>query len=308
MRIFLSSWSIRDQLDSGKLHLKQLPRLARQHDFAGVELVDRHFSNLSENYFESIISEIKANSIGITLALTTDFSSRNSESLQQQTDYVTKMLNVAQRLQSGVIRILLGGSELFVQKLIKKISAPKNNSPALDAVKKRKKFISVLQRIRLFPILHRLTIQKQKLKSQVSEFIMDNIFQALDELVPLAQRRGISLAIENHWGISTLPENIIQIVQHYHSDYLGTCPDFGNFTIHQNRYKEIEKLLPFAKEVHAKSYQFDRDGNEKKIDYQQCISMLKRTNFEGPLVVEYEGNGQKLQNSLKTRDLILRYI
>ena len=69
----------------------------------------------------------------------------------------------------------------------------------------------------------------------------------------------------------------------------------------------MQKLLPFAKEIHAKTYQFDADGEETSIDYQRCMNLIKSSDFEGPLVVEYEGNGEQVKNSLKTRELILKY-
>ena len=70
----------------------------------------------------------------------------------------------------------------------------------------------------------------------------------------------------------------------------------------------MEKLLPYAKEVHAKSYQFNTNGEEISVDYQKCISIVKSTGFKGPLVVEYEGRGDKLKNSLRTQELILKYL
>ena len=130
----------------------------------------------------------------------------------------------------------------------------------------------------------------------------------MDSILPEAQKKSIPLAIENHWGVTALAENILEIIHFYDSDFLGTCPDFGNFTIHQNRYTELKKLMPFAKEVHAKSYKFNNDGEEPAIDYEQCISIIRQSNFSGPLIVEYEGTGNMLKNSLKTRDLILRYL
>ena len=64
----------------------------------------------------------------------------------------------------------------------------------------------------------------------------------------------------------------------------------------------------FAKEIHAKSYSFNDEGEETSIEYERCISIIRQFNFAGPLVVEYEGTGDMLKNSFLTRDLIMRYL
>jgi hypothetical protein len=51
----------------------------------------------------------------------------------------------------------------------------------------------------------------------------------------------------------------------------------------------MEELLPFAKGVSAKSYDFDDTGKETKIDYYKMIELVNASGFQGYIGVEYEG-------------------
>jgi len=77
--------------------------------------------------------------------------------------------------------------------------------------------------------------------------------------------------------------------------YVGTLPDFGNFYIDRakgeeyDRYQGIEELIPFAKGVSAKSYEFDAAGNESKMDYRRILKIVKAAGYRGYVGIEYEG-------------------
>jgi sugar phosphate isomerase/epimerase len=48
--------------------------------------------------------------------------------------------------------------------------------------------------------------------------------------------------------------------------------------------------MPFAKGVSAKSYDFDAEGNEVKIDYYRIMKIVKDSGYKGWVDVEYEGS------------------
>jgi hypothetical protein len=62
------------------------------------------------------------------------------------------------------------------------------------------------------------------------------------------------------------------------SDRVGTLPDFGNFNLGDgksyDRYKGVQELMPWAKAVSAKSYDFDARGNETTIDYARMMKIV----------------------------------
>ena len=69
----------------------------------------------------------------------------------------------------------------------------------------------------------------------------------------------------------------------------GTLPDFGNFPPDTNRYEGVEMLMPFAKAVSAKSYDFDNSGDETQIDYRRMMKIVLAVGYRGFVGIEYEG-------------------
>ena len=70
----------------------------------------------------------------------------------------------------------------------------------------------------------------------------------------------------------------------------GTLPDFGNFPPHTDKYEAVEMLMPFAKAVSAKSYDFDEKGDETKIDYYRMMKIVLDAGYRGFVGIEYEGS------------------
>ena len=65
-------------------------------------------------------------------------------------------------------------------------------------------------------------------------------------------------------------------------------------------------MMPAAMALSAKSYNFDKDGNETKIDYVKMLQIVKNSGYNGYIGIEYEG--EKLSEKdgvIATRDLLL---
>ena len=78
------------------------------------------------------------------------------------------------------------------------------------------------------------------------------------------------------------------------SKRVGTLPDFGNFDLGDgkkyDRYKGVEELMPWAKAVSAKSYDFDARGDETTIDYARMLKIVVGAGYHDCLGIEYEGD------------------
>ncbi|MBI2619848.1 MAG: sugar phosphate isomerase/epimerase [Ignavibacteriales bacterium] len=136
---------------------------------------------------------------------------------------------------------------------------------------------------------------------------MPQVVAAFREIVPMVDELGLRLAVENHDRLSRDPENLLGILERVGSRRLGICLDLGNLNP-RTRYASIEKLAPRAMVVHAKTYGFRPDGNERSIDYRRCIRILRKNGFRGPVVAEYNGPGDQIMGSLKTRLLVRRFL
>jgi hypothetical protein len=70
----------------------------------------------------------------------------------------------------------------------------------------------------------------------------------------------------------------------------------------------MRDLMPYAKAVSAKSYDFDKSGNETTIDFKQMMDIIKEFNYQGFLGIEYEGNIlSEIDGIESTRRLIQKY-
>ncbi len=153
----------------------------------------------------------------------------------------------------------------------------------------------------------------------------EGIKAGVDSLVKLsefAKGSNINVLVENHGGFSSNGEWMHQVFSQIKNENCGTLPDFGNFCITKgekdekgirpclegyDRYKGMQELLPFAKAVSAKSYDFDANGNETTIDYKRVMQMVKDTGYNGFVGVEYEGRILPEEEGIKaTRNLLLK--
>ena len=145
--------------------------------------------------------------------------------------------------------------------------------------------------------------------------------EGLTGLCEFSKTMGINIIVENHGGLSSNGYLLAQVMKKTNLDNCGTLPDFGNFCIADtwgsdpsciewyDMYKGVSELMPYAKAVSAKTYDFDDYGNETKIDYAKMINIVKQNNYNGFIGVEYEGSRLSEKDGiLATKNLIQRFI
>lgn len=121
------------------------------------------------------------------------------------------------------------------------------------------------------------------------EEVKKSAIDGLSRMSNLAIDYGINIIVENHGGYSSDGQWLSDIIRTVNKPNCGTLPDFGNF-YEYDRYQGVEDMMPFAKAVSAKTYDFDEKGNETKIDYKRMIGILKKFNYQGYIGIEYEGS------------------
>lgn len=133
----------------------------------------------------------------------------------------------------------------------------------------------------------------------------------LRKLCEFSESYGINIVVENHGGVSSNGKWVLEVMKEVSHPLCGTLPDFGNFDISENEsydpYKGTKEMMPYAKGVSAKSYDFDENGNETSIDYERMLKIAKDTGFRGYVGVEYEGDRLSEPEGIKaTKDLLLK--
>jgi L-ribulose-5-phosphate 3-epimerase len=114
-------------------------------------------------------------------------------------------------------------------------------------------------------------------------------------LVEYGKKNGIKIICENHGGPSSDPDALIALMKAVNSDYFGTLPDFGNFPKKDGQYAidiydAIARMMPYAKGVSAKSYDFGPDGKETTLDYARLLKIVTDAGYHGHIGIEYEGS------------------
>lgn len=145
---------------------------------------------------------------------------------------------------------------------------------------------------------------------------------SLSRLGEYASPMNINIVVENHGGDSSKGFWVAEVMKQVNKKNVGTLPDFGNFCISHpwgttqepcsdeyDRYKGIEELLPFAKGVSAKSYDFDQDDNQPLINYERLLALVKASGFTGYIGIEFEGITQSEEEGIrKTKALLEKYL
>jgi hypothetical protein len=61
-------------------------------------------------------------------------------------------------------------------------------------------------------------------------------------------------------------------------------------SLQKDRYQVARDLMPFARAVCAKAYDFDDRGEETSINYPQMLKVVSDAGFHGYVAIEYEGH------------------
>jgi L-ribulose-5-phosphate 3-epimerase len=128
------------------------------------------------------------------------------------------------------------------------------------------------------------------------------IADGMGQLAEYAAQSNLNIVIENHGLFSSDAGLIASIVEEVDMPNFGTFPDFGNWCLsakwgttqgdcdrEYDRYQGVKELLPYAKAVSAKSYNFNEKGEDTKIDYYRMLKIVKDSSYDGYIGIEYEG-------------------
>ncbi len=129
----------------------------------------------------------------------------------------------------------------------------------------------------------------------------------LSKLCNYAAGFGINVIVENHGGNSSIGKWLVEIMKTVNKPNCGTLPDLGNF-YEYDRYKGVADMMPFAKGVSGKTYDFDAEGNETKIDYAKMMKIISDSKYSGYIDVEYEGNNLSEDEGIKASIALVKKV
>jgi sugar phosphate isomerase/epimerase len=113
------------------------------------------------------------------------------------------------------------------------------------------------------------------------------VIDSFQKCLPAAERCGVTMGLENHWGLGLTPEGVLRIVDAINSSWLQVTLDTGNFL--EDPYDRLEKLAPKTVFVQAKTYYGGGIWYALELDYPRIAKMLRRHNYHGYVSLEFEG-------------------
>ena len=113
------------------------------------------------------------------------------------------------------------------------------------------------------------------------------VIEAFENCLSAAEKHGVVLGLENHWGLGLTAQGVLRIVDAIDSPWLQVTLDTGNFL--ENRKAQLEAMAERAFFVQAKTYYGGGQWYELDIDYPTVAKMLHKHNYRGWISLEFEG-------------------
>jgi L-ribulose-5-phosphate 3-epimerase len=113
------------------------------------------------------------------------------------------------------------------------------------------------------------------------------VIDGLSQCLPTAEKCGVVLGLENHWGLGRTAEGVLRVIRAVDSPWLKATLDTGNFL--ERQYEQYEQLAPDTVLVQAKTYYGGGTWYTLEIDYDRVAAILRDAGYRGYISLEFEG-------------------
>ena len=235
---------------AGALGVSGVDVLHRQMDIPEKEpLSDAHRAHLRQ-----LRRHAMRNGVGmICLSIHQNFVSPDKAYLQTQIEHTHKCIEIAYEL--GISCVRLNSGRWNTIKSFDDLMAARGIEPALPGYTEDDAF----------------------------KWCIDSIEKCLGK----AEQCGVTLAVENHWGLSRTPEGLLRIANAIQSPWFGALMDTGNFL--ENPYDKLKAIAPKTVYVQAKTYDGGGEWYTLDLDYKRIAKILADANYTGYVALEFEG-------------------
>jgi sugar phosphate isomerase/epimerase len=121
---------------------------------------------------------------------------------------------------------------------------------------------------------------------------LDWVVETMKPACEYAGRKGITLGIEDHDGITLQAESCLEIMRRVDSPFAGINLDITHFvpTATLDGYAQIQMCLPYATHAHIRDH-FD---NGEPIDLDHVWQMFAKAGYHGYMSLEYGGKEEPM--------------
>lgn len=113
------------------------------------------------------------------------------------------------------------------------------------------------------------------------------VIDSYAKLIPEAEKRGVVMGLENHWGLGRTPEGVLRVVNELKSPWLQVTLDTGNFL--EDPYDRLKMLAPQTILMQTKTYQGGGVWYTLDLDYARIAGIMNDAGYRGYISLEFEG-------------------
>ncbi len=125
------------------------------------------------------------------------------------------------------------------------------------------------------------------IKGYTDEDAFPWVIESFEKCLPEAEKAGVILGLENHWGLGLTAEGVMRIVNAIDSPWLQVTMDTGNFL--EDPYARLERIAAKTVFVQAKTYFGGGTWYTLELDYKRIAAILRKHAYRGYVSLEFEG-------------------
>lgn len=134
---------------------------------------------------------------------------------------------------------------------------------------------------RWLEVAEKLGARQVRIDAGGPEDMPDEIFEIIvtgyQDIIQRANDKGIEVLVENHWGPTTIPANVVRLLAAV--DGLGLLFDSNNWAAGMQQ-QGWEMCAPYARSVHIKTFEFDENGSDPTVDIPKVVRMLVAAGYD----------------------------
>lgn len=253
-RIGVSTYSFWRFRKDSKLTMSKCIDLAAQMGFDGVELLRIQMEDSSDAYLQKLKRQAFINGLDlIGMSTHQGFVTPDREVRKKNIDKTIGFIEMAYKLGIPTIRVNTG--RWGTTKSFDQLMADKGIEKRLDGYTDDEGF----------------------------KWVTD----ALAACLKTAEKCGVILGLENHWGLGRTAEGVMRCIDELNSPWLQATLDTGNFF--ERRHEQFKIMAPSTVLVQAKTYFGGGTWYTLDIDYDAIASIMQTANYRGYISLEFEG-------------------
>jgi sugar phosphate isomerase/epimerase len=105
--------------------------------------------------------------------------------------------------------------------------------------------------------------------------------QSLKELTAYAKSVGLLLLVENHGGLSSDPDQLLDIVDGVGDPNIRILADYANWPDGTDIYAALKKVYPKTHLISAKTKEFNAAHEHTSFDFDKCTRLAEESGFTG---------------------------